>query len=227
MTTGAERRNVSNLLLRRLSDSDFALLKQGLFPIELPVRFQIERAKGVVKYIYFIEQGIVSIVAGSPFSNEIEVGIVGREGMTGFSVLMGEERAAYRSFVQVAGTALRLPVDQLTQAISESRILHTSLLRFGFALYKQTASTAAANGLSTVEARLARWLLMVSDRVESHDVRLTHDFLATMLGVRRAGVTEVLGIFQSARLIRNERGKICILDRKGLEKRADGAYQLL
>lgn len=217
-------RATANHLLTGLSDQDYALLEPGLKTVALPVRFPIEMPETAIKHVYFVERGIVSVVATDARNRSIEVGIIGPEGMTGLAVIMGEERAAQRAFVQLAGAAARISANDLRRAIDRSRTLHQALLRFGHCFMTQTANTALANGQSTIEGRLARWLLMAHDRIEGDDVKLTHEFLSVMLGVRRAGVTEALKLLQSAGAIRAARGIITIVSRHGLEKSAGGTY---
>jgi CRP-like cAMP-binding protein len=222
MAKSATARNTSNQILAQLSAADFALLKPDLKIIDLPVRFQMEEHGKLIKYVYFIERGIVSVVANGLGKRSIEIGIIGSEGMTGFAVIMGADRAAHESFVQFAGSSQRVAVAKIQRAIDHSVTLHRAFLRYGNSFVTQTARTAVANWRSKIEERLARWLLMAHDRIDGDEMPLTHEFLSLMLGVRRAGVTKALNLLQSAGLIGLRQKKILILDRRGLEKRADG-----
>jgi|SRR5580698_800098 CRP-like cAMP-binding protein len=221
--TGA--RATPNRILARLCAADFALLEPHLKTASLPVRLRLEDHGEPIKHVYFVEHGIVSVVANGQGKRSIEVGIIGREGMTGFALIMGEERAAHESFVQLAGSGQRITAAHLRMAIKTSVTLHAAFLRYGNTFAAQTAQTALANGRSKIEQRLARWLLMAHDRIDGDDMLLTHEFLSTMLGVRRPGVTEALNVLQDAGLIRSRRGTISILDRTGLEKNSDGTYR--
>lgn len=217
------QRVIKNELLSQLPAHDFQLLQPYLAPLELPVRKKLEQPGKAIDHVYFVERGVVSVIVGGP-SREIEIGVIGPEGMTGLSVLMGVGRSSYVSIVQIAGTALRIAAGQLEHAIERSASLHRSFLRYAHSFMTQSAQTALANGHSTIEERLARWLLMAHDRVDGDDLPLTHDFLATMLGVRRPGVTVALHHLEKLGLIQTQRGVITIIDRAGLEERANGAY---
>jgi CRP-like cAMP-binding protein len=154
----------------------------------------------------------------------IEVGLIGREGMTGQAIVMGADRTLHETFIQNAGEGLRLPASKLRQAIEKSKSLHRACLLYAYAYNLQVSYTAMSNGRNKVEERLARWLLMAHDRVEGGHLSLTHGFLALMLAVRRPGVTVALNLLKEAGLIDVRRGTISIVDRKGLEQRSNGAY---
>ena len=218
-------RTTSNQILSRLSDVDFGLLKPHLKEVDLPVRLELEGYNKKIPFVYFVESGVVSVVANGIGERSIEVGMIGPEGMTGLALVMGVDRAANRSFVQIAGSGQQIRATNVRLAISQSTTLHRAFLGYVNQFMIQTARTALANGRSKIEERLARWLLMAHDRVEGDEMLLTHEFLSTMLGVRRAGVTEALNILAAAGLVRSERGVIAILDRAGLEHSSDGTYR--
>ena len=209
----------SNKLLSRLSRDDARLLDPHLEAVDLPVRKQLHVAKRRVDYIYFIERGVASIVANG--SHPIEVGMVGREGMTGTSVLLGDsERVPYDIYMQVAGTGQQMPADRLRDAIAKSPALHRILLGYVHVFIIQATQTALANARGKIEERLARWLLMVHDRIDGDELTLTHEFLSVMLGVRRSGVTTALHELERKGLIESRRSFIAIMDREGLEESA-------
>ena len=214
----------SNQILSRLSAIDLALLEPHFKTVDLPVRLLLESTNNAIKHVYFIDSGVVSVVANGMRKRSIEVGLIGSEGMTGFALVMGSDRAANESFVQIAGSARQIGAARLRRAIASSVTLHRAFLHYGNSFMNQTTRTALANGRSRIEERLARWLLMAHDRVDGDEMLLTHDFLSTMLGVRRAGVTEALGALQDAGLVRSNRGMISVLDRAGLERSTDGTY---
>jgi CRP-like cAMP-binding protein len=144
-----------------------------------------------VDHVYFPESGMASVVANG--QQAIEIGIIGREGMTGPSVVMGNtDRVPHETYMQIAGHGQRIRADRLREAITTSSSLHQTLLAYVFSFMTQTTQTALANGRSKIEERLARWLLMARDRMDSDELPLTHEFLAIMLGVRRSGVTVAL-----------------------------------
>jgi CRP-like cAMP-binding protein len=191
--------------------------------VDLPVRKQLEARNKAIDAIYFIEHGIASVVADGT-GRSIEVGLIGREGMTGLAVVMGSDRSPHETFMQVGGDGQRIAAGKLRQLTEENPTLHRLLLRYGHAFVIQTAQTALANGRSKVEERLARWLLMANDRLDGNRVPLTHEFLSTMLGVRRPGVTLALKHLEDQGLIQAKRGAIVIVDRTRLRKISNGAY---
>ena len=213
----------SNKLLARLSRADAQLLEPHLQAVDLPVRKQLHAAKRRVEHIYFIERGVASVVANG--SHPVEVGMIGREGMTGTSVLLGDsDRVPYDIYMQVAGSGQHMPADRLREAIAKSPALHGVLLRFVHVLLVQATQTALANARGKIEERAARWLLMVHDRIDGNELTLTHEFLSVMLGVRRSGVTMALQELERKGLIAHRRSFIAIVDREGLEESSNGTY---
>jgi len=216
----------SNKLLSRLSGADLRLLEPHLEAVELPLRTQLEARNKRVGHVYFLHAGLASVVANG--DHPIEVGMFGREGMSGMSVVLDDDRnyrTEHETFMQIGGSGQRLSADHLRDAIAASVTLHQVLLRYAHAYLKQTTQTALANGRSKIEERLARWLLMSADRcIDGRDLPLTHEFLAVMLGVRRSGVTIALQSLERTGLIAHRRGVITILDREALEKSSNGTY---
>ncbi len=190
----------------------------------MKVRASFEKPNEQVEYVFFPHVGIVSVVAEQANGTQVEVGIIGCEGMTGISTVLGAERAANRTFVQAAGEGQRIATRRLQEAISERRPLHAVLLKYVQAFLSQATHTAVANARAKLPERLARWLLMAQDRVPGDRLNLTHEFLSLMLSVRRAGVTETLQELQKNKLIDYIRGEIIVLNRKGLEKLAGNFY---
>jgi CRP-like cAMP-binding protein len=223
MPENPSRNRTSNRILSRLSREDFASLEPHLEAVDLPVRKSLETRKRRIDQAYFMEAGFASVVAGSG-ERSIEVGIIGREGMTGLAIVMGHDRAHHATYIQVAGKGLRISAASLREANERSPTLHRAMLRYAHAFLLQTAATALANGRSTIEERLARWLLMADDRIDSDDLPLTHEFLGFMLGTHRPGVTIALQALETKGLITTRRGSITILNRKTLEKRSNGTY---
>ncbi|WP_366511773.1 Crp/Fnr family transcriptional regulator [Mesorhizobium sp.] len=176
-----------NNLLRRLFPSDLALLEPHMERVALPMRTQLESAKSVIGHVYFLEEGIASVVAKIPKGRDTEVGLIGLEGMTGALVALGGDRAPHDTYMQLAGSGLRTPA--LSSALSESTTLKALLLLYVQTLYIQTSYTALVNARSKLDERLARWLLMCHDRARGDRLAITHEFMSVMLGVRRPGVT--------------------------------------
>ena len=162
--------SVRNRLLAALSPADFSLLEPQLEPIPLPVRTCLAEPNTPIQHVYFLEQGIASVVASTPQGRRIEVGIIGREGLTGLSVLVGTDRSPHECFIQTPGVGLQILADDLRRALAASAALHQHLLRFVQAFMVQMGQTALANACHVIEQRLARWLLMCHDRVDGDEL---------------------------------------------------------
>ena len=216
----------SNRLLAALSASDQTRLEPHLTAVKLNLKQLLERPNKAIQDVYFIDSGIASVVAVQSDDTEVEIGLVGREGMTGSAILLGGDRSPHSTYIQAVGSARRIAADALREAVQESPTLARLLLGYVQSFMVQTAHTAVANARGRLPERLARWLLMAQDRIGGNTLPLTHEFLALMLGVRRAGVTETLHVLTRRRLIKPSRGQIEVLNRKGLESVAGGYYGL-
>jgi CRP-like cAMP-binding protein len=216
-----------NHVLSRLSPADFRLLAPHLERVDLPVRKQLEARNKRVSYIYFLESGFASVVANGSAKSCIEVRIIGREGMTGLSIVMGsDDPVENETYMQAAGEGQRLAADKLRQAIGLSATLHREMLRFAHDYLMQTSRTVVANGRSKIEERLARWLLMAEERIGA-ELALTQEFLSLMLGIQRSGVTTAIQELERKALITHRRGLITIIDRAALERITNGTYRRL
>jgi CRP-like cAMP-binding protein len=213
-----------NALLARLSSDDLALLAPHLERVDLPLKRDLERRHQTIEHAYFIEHGIASVVANDVGQAGIEVGLIGHEGMSATALLMGSDLAPHHIYMQAAGDGQRVPARVLRNAVETSASLRQTLLKFAHVFAVQTAYTALANGRNRIEERLARWLLMAHDRLDTKQLPLTHEFLAIMLGVRRPGVTDALHALEATGLIRARRGVVAILNRAGLKKKSNGSY---
>lgn len=213
-----------NRLLSILPSADFDRLRPDFQRLSLGFRQVLERPNEPIEHVYFLEPGVGSIVAVTTGGDRLEVGIFGPEGMSGLAVVQGSDRSPHETFVQVPAEAIRIAASALTQAFDESPSLRRILLRYAQAFAIQVAYTALANGRYSIDERLARWLLMCHDRVDSDTFPITHDFLALMLGVRRAGVTTALQSLEGSGVIKSLRGRLEILDREQLIKLAGGSY---
>lgn len=218
------RKDYGNFLLRAMAPEDLALLEPYLDEVKLDVPLRLEQADTTIDAVYFLECGLASIVGRLPNGRDIEVGIAGREGMTGASVVLGSGQSPNVTFMQISGWGFRLPSARLADAMASSVALKAMLLLYVQSLLVQTTSTVLANGHVQTDARLARWLLMVHDRMSGAAVPLTHEFLAIMLGVTRPGVTVALHALEGQKLIRAVRGQITIVNRNGLIRLAQGSY---
>jgi len=214
---------VTNRLLLSLSKADRRLLATGLERVDLELRRPIEEANTPIKHVYFPDHGIISVVVKSA-GLEIEAGLVGREGMSGTAVVLGDDRSPNDAYVQIAGGAHRITTRRLRAALEASKTMRQIMQRYVHVFMVQVAQTAFANGKANIEDRLARWLLMAHDRQDDDELQLTHEFLSVMLGVRRSGVTEALQELESKGLVRASRGVIRVVDRRKLLKAAGSAY---
>ncbi len=216
--------NIRNRLLKSLAATDFERLRPELELAPLPVRFVLSAANEVIEQVYFPEQGLASVVALAADGPRLEVGLFGRDGMSGASLLLGVDRTPYQTFMQIGGCGFRIEAGTLERLAGESPSLRALLLRYVQVFTVQTSLTAVANGVYTIEKRLARWLLMTQDRLDDDELPLTHEFIAIMLAVRRSGVTVAMQILEGRGIIKARRGSITVLDRAGLEEAAGGGY---
>ena len=214
-----------NALLAELTPQIISALR--LEPIDLSLNLALYEANQIIEYVYFPELGAVSIVALMESGTTIEVGTIGNEGMAGSVLLLEAESVAFRYFVQVPGHGYRVSGARLLEASATYPQLRSVVLRYEAKFRSQTMQGMACNGLHSAEQRCCRWLLMTRDRVDSDELRLTHEFLGFMLGVRRATVSEVLSPLQAAGLVHSARGMITILNRKGLEQRVCECYWVM
>ena len=213
-----------NRLLAVLLPSDFALLQPHLQLVVLDLKRDMERPNRRIRSVYFMEAGIASVVAVQPDDTQVEVGLIGREGMSGIAVVLGGDQSPHSTYVQMAGKGQRISTEELRKAMKASASLHTLLLKFAQVFMVQTAHTAIANARAHIDQRLARWILMAHDRTRDDTLPLTHEFLALMLGVRRAGVTEALQSLKRRKLIETGRNQIRVLSRRGIEQAAGSSY---
>ena len=213
-----------NRLLAALSPADLALLQPHLSDLAVVVWHEIERPNRRIGTVYFMEAGFASVVAVQPDEIQVEVGLIGYEGMTGTAVVLGGDRSPHSTYIQIAGEAQCIKADELRRAMKTSDSLRALLLKYVQAFLVQTSQSAIANARAHIDRRLARWILMAQDRTRDKTLPLTHEFLSLMLGVRRPGVTEALQSLNRQKLIENGRNKIVVLNRNGIEKLAGNSY---
>jgi CRP-like cAMP-binding protein len=207
-----------NRLLLSLSEEALAALGAPQ-RMDLPLKADLDEDG----YVYFLESGIASIVAKLDGVSPLEIGIIGAEGTSALSTIYQDAESPFQMYMQIAGTASRFEASRLSGVIEEFPEARSLMLRFARAFSIQVATTAFANGRAKVDARLARWLLMASDRV-GPTFSITHEFLSMMLGVRRAGVTLAMQDLEGLGLVRAQRGTVTIRDRGGLIELTGGAY---
>ncbi|WP_062017980.1 Crp/Fnr family transcriptional regulator [Aureimonas sp. AU4] len=216
---------IRNRLLAALSHTGRNALMSQAEIIDLPVRTTLVEPNVPTTHVFFLESGLASVVATSrDGAEQIEVGHLGLEGLSGLHLLLGTDRTPNHTFMQVAGSGLRVPSEHLLELLSADEKIRIHFLRFVQSYQIQLAHSALANGRYTIPQRLARWLLMCHDRLRTDDMRLTHEFLALMLGVRRSGVTNEIHILEGEHAIRANRASIRVLDRQKLIDIADGCY---
>lgn len=207
---------VRNRLLSSLPAIDFEQIRSKLESVKFERRQVMYEPETPIRHVYFPETTVVSLVTLLRGGATVEIGTAGYEGMAGLPLFLGDETSTVRAFAQIPGTALRLSAADF-QRFAASGAFHDALLRYTMAFLTQVAQTAACNGSHVVEERCARWLLMTHDRVDGDEFPLTHEFMAFMLGVRRAGVTIAMRALQDAGVIRYTRGWVHIIDRAKLE----------
>ena len=216
--------SATNRLLDALRHKDREQLLANCEHVELNIGEVLYRAGEVVPHVYFPTGGFISLVAPIDSTN-LEVGLVGNEGVLGITLLLGVDIAPFTALVQGTGTALSITATSFLRILDQSPELHQVLKRYLYVTMSQLAQTAACTRFQLVEGRLARWLLMTQDRAHSDQFHITHVFLAYMLGVRRVGITKAANSLQQRRLISYQRGDITILDRSGLEVASCGCYR--
>ncbi|MEH2460989.1 Crp/Fnr family transcriptional regulator [Nostoc sp.] len=216
-----------NKLLAALAASDYERLVPHLKLVSLPIGQVIYEPGEPITHVYFPQQGMVSLVTGMKDGSMVEVGIVSNEGIVGIPVILGGKTTTTKAFVQVAGIGMRMDADVLITEFDRGGAIQKLLLRYLQAIYSELAQAAACNRLHTLEERLARWLLTVSDRLESEDFPLTQEFISQMLGVRRSGVTVAASTLSRAGMIRYQRGHISIVNREDLEATSCECHQVI
>ncbi|PYS89646.1 MAG: Crp/Fnr family transcriptional regulator [Acidobacteria bacterium] len=225
--SNALRQPTENHILATLSPEDYERIAPHLEPVNLPQGQTLYQAGEPIKHVYFPTNSMVSLVSQMSDGANVEVGIIGFEGMVGLSCLLGVDESPYEAIVQIQDGALRMSAQTIKREFKRGGALHDLLLRYTQSLLLMTSQVAACNRVHGIGERLARWLLMSYDRCVYADLPLTHEFIATMLGVRRAGVTEAASILQTEGLITYHRGHITIKDKQGLEEFACECYQII
>lgn len=217
-----------NKLLAALPESELARLMPKLERIPFEIRDLLFDYDAPIEYVYFVETGVASVVGVMSDGTAIETATIGNEGMVGLSLFHGVNRVASQGFCQVPGEALRMTADDFRVEIANgTSTLVTLLGRYTEALFAQVGQSSACNRLHSSHHRCARWLLQTHDRVGEDTFPLTHQFLAQMLGVRRATVSEAAGALQERGIIEYRMGVIRILDRAALEEASCECYAII
>jgi len=217
---------LANRVLAAVPPKHYGRLNE-LEPVTLRFGQILYEAGGRISHVYFPLDSLISLLTAVDKRRTLEVGMVGNEGMTGMPFILGMGVSGVRALVQGGGRALRMTAAPFRIEFDANQPLRQALFRYTYALMAQISQTAACNRFHDAEARLARWLLMTRERVGSNEFPLTHEFLAHMLGLRREGVTEAASALKRRGLIDYRRGKIQILDLKGLKASACPCYQIV
>lgn len=217
----------ANRLLAVLPDEEYHRIASHLELVLLPLGKVLYESGGLLDWVYFPTDAIVSLLYVMEDGASAEIAVVGYEGLIGIALFMGGLTMPNRAVVQSAGQAYRLKGDILNQEFNRSGDFQHLLLRYTLALLTQMGQTAVCNRHHTVDQQLCRWLLLSLDRLPSNELSMTQELIANMLGVRREGVTEAAGKLQKAGLIHYSRGRITVLDRPGLEARVCECYNVV
>jgi CRP-like cAMP-binding protein len=218
---------VGNVILLSLPDKEYNFLRPHLEASDLPQYEILEEPGEKIDYTYFLNDGMTSLVALSRDGRSVEVGIVGKEGMVGMSLVAGLRQGTFRAIMQMAGSGMRVKAGVFQDILPSAPALRSELSRFALMHGMQVAQLAACNRLHEVQQRLARWLLMCQDRFDCQMLPLTHEFLAQMLGTGRPSVSLAAGSLENAGVIQNLRGSVKILNRKSLEEVACECYGVI
>lgn len=218
---------IHNQILLHLPAQEREILFKKLELIRLKTHQVLHEPGDTLRSAYFVDTGLVSVLSVFPDGKCVEVGLVGKEGFIGVPLVAGFRTAPTRAITQIEGSAFRIDAERLTALLPECPKLERQLQQFAQILTMQVMQIAACNRLHEVNERLARWLLMCADRVDSNSLSLTHELLSQMLGTRRSSVTVAAGLFQKAGLITHSRGDVKIIDRARLKEAACQCYDIM
>jgi CRP-like cAMP-binding protein len=218
---------IKNKILAALPNRDYQGLLDHLEPVELQNAQVLYEIGDTIEYLYFPFNAMISLVTQMKDGKIVEVGLIGNDGMSGTSALMGRKVSFERALIQIPNGGVRVKLSVIKKEFDKGGRLQQLLLGYVSDLMRQVSQTAACNASHTTEERLARWLLMCRDRVDSSNLNLTQEFLAEMLGTRRATVSVAAITLQSANLIQYSRGAISIIDNEGLEAFSCECYGIL
>jgi CRP-like cAMP-binding protein len=218
---------VSNKILLSVPDDEYRAIRPGLEYLDLPSHFTLHEPSEKLECVYFLNGGLVSLVVPMRDGKTVEAGVVGNEGVAGVPIIVGLTRSPVREIVQISGDGFRLRSTAMHNIFKSIPEFHMTLTRYAVVQGMQVAQTVACNRLHSIEQRLARWLLMAQDRVNSGSVAMTHDFLATMLGTNRPTVTSAAAILQKRKAIEYTRGGVRIVSRRKLETCACECYGVI
>jgi len=225
--TNAAGKPIRNKILLAMTGVEFPVIRPRLEYVALPSHLRLHEPHRAFKFVYFPNEGLISLVVAMANGKTVEAGIVGSEGVAGLPAVAGLTRGPLREVMQIGGNGFRIRIRDLAKTLDYTPNLQRILERYTMMLGLHVAQTAACNRLHDIDQRLARWLLMAYDRVDSGTLRITHDFLATMLGTDRPSVSLAAGLFQKMNIIEYTRGAVKILNRGALENQACECYAVI
>ena len=226
-TNGAAELRPNNIVLAQLPGAEYSALARFLVPVDLPLGKKLSEPNEPIEYVYFLNSGLISTDAMTKSGEQVEVGVIGREGFSGLPALFDQPQMSHSVVIQGVGTGLRIQSSIVRNEFMKGGELQRIVYAFAYLQLVQVSQSVLCNRMHEVDARLARWLLTSADRMESESLNLTHEFLAQMLGVQRSTVTVAAGELQRAGIIGYSRGKINILDRTQLTKVACECYEIV
>ena len=222
-----EARQTTNKILAALPPEEFDQIAAKCRRVHLNLGEILYIPEQKIEHVYFVESGVVSLLAALENGATVEAGVIGPEGMVGIAVILGADSTPNQALIQCEGDALRMSTADVRIEFGKDGKLRNLLLGYTHTLFTQVAQTAACNRLHSIEQRLARWLLLTQDRIGRADFVLTQDFLSRMLGVRRAGVSVAASTLKQAGLIDYHRGTMMVTDRQGLENYSCECYGIV
>jgi CRP-like cAMP-binding protein len=225
--TNTAGKPVSNKILLAIPDNEYRVIRPYLQYLSLPSHLRLQEPTEKVTFLYFPNAGLISLVVPMADGQSVEAGVVGNEGAAGMPIAVGLARSPVREIVQIAADGFKVRAGVMPSTLKSTPQLQAILTRYAVVQGMQVAQTVACNRLHHIEQRLARWLLMAQDRVESALVAMTHDFLATMLGTNRPTVSHAAAILEKRKGIEYRRGSVKIVNRKNLEACACECYGVI
>jgi CRP-like cAMP-binding protein len=225
--SNSEGKPIRNSILLSIPDVEFQAIRNDLEFLELPQHKVLHEPKQRLEFLYFLNSGMVSLVFCTRNRETVEVGVVGKEGFIPIPAAAGLRTSPHQAVMQITGDGFRLSVDKLESVLDSSPKFHERLNRYAAVHGLQVAQTAGCNRLHDLEQRLSRWLLLTQDRVGSGLLRITHEFLATMLGTDRPSVSLAAGALQKKKIIEYTHGAVKVLNRKKLEGSACECYGVI
>lgn len=225
--TNPAGKSVGNSILLAVPDTEYGHIRPHLEFLDLPHHHSLHEPGRKLQFAYFLNNGLVSIVVAGQNGKSVEIGVIGREGFTPTSMAIGLRRSPHRAVVQVSGEGFRISVAVLEKLLPASPRFYAMLTRYAIIHGLQSAQTGGCNRLHNLEQRLSRWLLLTQDRTQSALLRITHDFLAMMLGTDRPSVSLAAGSLQTRGIIEYMYGGVKIINRKKLEMAACECYAVI